>query len=204
MLKRTMLRGEAQPLLLELPKYQMPIWRDLGIGLWQRVKIFMRRAGGIILISMIVLWALSSFPPPPPDATQPPIFYSAAAWVGKGLQTIFAPIGFNWEISVALIPGLAAREVAVAALGTVYALSGTEDAVQTSLVETLRNAWTLPTALSFLVWYVFAPQCLSTLAVAKRETNSWRWTFFMAGYLFALAYTFSFATYWITKAVVGL
>ena len=203
-LKRTMLRGEAQPLLLELPKYQMPIWRDLGIGLWQRVKIFMRRAGGIIVISMIVLWALSSFPPPPPDATQPPIFYSAAAWVGKGLQTIFAPIGFNWEISVALIPGLAAREVAVAALGTVYALSGTEDAVQTSLVETLRNAWTLPTALSFLVWYVFAPQCLSTLAVAKRETNSWRWTFFMAGYLFALAYTFSFATYWITKAVVGL
>jgi ferrous iron transport protein B len=203
-LKRTLMRGAAQPLLLELPKYQMPIWRDVALGLWQRVKIFMRRAGGIILISMIVLWALSSFPPPPPDATQPPIYYSAAAWVGKGLQTVFAPIGFNWEISVALIPGLAAREVAVAALGTVYALSGTEDAVATSLVETLRSAWTLPTALSFLMWYVFAPQCLSTLAVAKRETNSWGWTFFMAGYLFALAYVFAGATYWITKAVVGL
>ncbi|MEN3974172.1 ferrous iron transport protein B [Emcibacter sp. SYSU 3D8] len=203
-LKRTMLRGEAQPLLLELPKYQMPIWRDVAIGLWQRVKIFMRRAGGIILISMIVLWALSSFPPPPEGATQPPIYYSAAAWVGKGLQTIFAPIGFNWEISIALIPGLAAREVAVAALGTVYALSGTEDAVTTSLVETLRGAWTLPTALSFLVWYVFAPQCLSTLAVAKRETNSWRWTLFMAGYLFALAYAFSFVTYWTAKEIVGL
>ncbi|MGE0667251.1 MAG: ferrous iron transport protein B [Sphingomonadales bacterium] len=202
-LKRTMMRGAAQPLLLELPKYQMPIWRDVGIGLWQRAKIFMRRAGGIILISMIVLWALSSFPPPPPGATEPPIYYSAAAWVGKGLQTIFAPIGFNWEISVALIPGLAAREVAVAALGTVYALSGSEDAVQTSLVETLRSAWTLPTALSFLMWYVFAPQCLSTLAVAKRETNSWGWTLFMAGYLFALAYVFAGAAYWTTKAVVG-
>ncbi len=202
-LKRTMLRGAAQPLLLELPKYQMPNWRDVAIGLWQRAKIFMRRAGGIILISMIVLWALSSFPPPPPGATQPPIFYSAAAWVGKGLQTVFAPIGFNWEISVALIPGLAAREVAVAALGTVYALSGSEDAIKTSLAETLRNAWTLPTALSFLMWYVFAPQCLSTLAVTKRETNSWRWTFFMAGYLFALAYVFAGATYWITKAIVG-
>jgi ferrous iron transport protein B len=202
-LKRTMMRGAAQPLLLELPKYQMPIWRDVAIGLWQRAKIFLRRAGGIILISMIVLWALSSFPPPPPDATQPPIFYSAAAWVGKGLQTIFAPIGFNWEISVALIPGLAAREVAVAALGTVYALSGSEDAVQNSLVETLRNAWTLPTALSFLAWYVFAPQCLSTLAITRRETNSWRWMFFMAGYLFALAYIFAGATYWIAREIVG-
>jgi ferrous iron transport protein B len=202
-LKRTMMRGTAQPLLMELPKYQMPIWRDVAIGLWQRVKIFMRRAGGIILISMVVLWALSSFPAPPPGADQPPIFYSAAAWVGKGLQTIFAPIGFNWEISVALIPGLAAREVAVAALGTVYALSGSEDAVQTSLVETLRHAWTLPTALSFLIWYVFAPQCLSTLAVTKRETNSWRWPLFMAGYLFALAYVFSAATYWIARELVG-
>jgi ferrous iron transport protein B len=202
-LKRTMMRGPTQPLLLELPKYQMPIWRDVGIGLWQRVKIFLRRAGGIILVSMVVLWALSSFPAPPPGAEHPPIYYSAAAWVGKGLQTIFAPIGFNWEISVALIPGLAAREVAVAALGTVYALSGSEDAVATSLAETLRSAWTLPTALSFLVWYVFAPQCLSTLAVAKRETNSWKWTFFMAGYLFALAYFFSFVTYWGAREILG-
>jgi ferrous iron transport protein B len=202
-LKRTLMRGAAQPLLMELPKYQVPVWRDLAIGLWERVKIFLRRAGGIILVAMVVLWALSSFPPPPPGATEPPIHYSAAAWVGRGLQTVFAPIGFNWEISVALIPGLAAREVAVAALGTVYALSGPEDAVATSLAATLQSAWTLPTALSFLAWYVFAPQCLSTLAVARRETNSWRWTLFMAGYLFALAYAFAGATYWISRAALG-
>ena len=202
-LKRTMMRGAAQPLLMELPKYQMPIWRDVAIGLWQRVKIFMRRAGGIILISMIVLWALSSFPAPPPDAAYPPFHYSAASWVGEHLQVLFAPIGFNKEIAIALIPGLAAREVAVAALGTVYALSGSEDAIQTSLVETLRAAWTLPTALSFLMWYVFAPQCLSTLAVTKRETNSWRWPIFMFVYLVGLAYFFAGVTYWTTKAILG-
>ncbi len=202
-LKRTLMRGATPPLLMELPKYQMPIWRDVAIGLWERVKIFMRRAGGVILVAMIILWALSSFPPPPPGATEAPFHYSAASWVGEHLQVLFAPIGFNKEIAIALIPGLAAREVAVAALGTVYALSGTEEAVEAGLVETLRNAWTLPTALSFLMWYVFAPQCLSTLAVAKRETNSWRWTFFMAGYLFALAYIFSGITYWTTKALMG-
>jgi ferrous iron transport protein B len=203
-LKRTLMRGTAQPLLMELPKYQTPILRDILIGLWERARIFLKRAGGIILISMIVLWALSSFPPPPPDATQPPIYYSAAAWVGQVLQKVFAPIGFNWEISVALIPGLAAREVAVAALGTVYALSGSEDAVAASLAETLRNAWTLPMALSFLAWYVFAPQCLSTLAVARRETNSWGWTFFMFGYLFGMAYLAAGITYWSSRAILGV
>jgi ferrous iron transport protein B len=203
-LKRTLMRGTAQPLLMELPKYQTPILRDILIGLWERARIFLKRAGGIILISMIVLWALSSFPPPPPDATQPPIYYSAAAWVGQVLQKVFAPIGFNWEISVALIPGLAAREVAVAALGTVYALSGPEDAVAASLAETLRNAWTLPMALSFLAWYVFAPQCLSTLAVARRETNSWGWTFFMFGYLFGMAYLAAGITYWSSRAILGV
>ncbi|MEN3950950.1 ferrous iron transporter B [Iodidimonas sp. SYSU 1G8] len=202
-LKRTLMKGAAQPLLMELPKYQMPVWRDLLIGLWERVKIFMRRAGGIILIAMIVLWALSSFPAPPPDAAYPPFHYSAASWIGEHMQVLFAPIGFNKEIAIALIPGLAAREVAVAALGTVYALSGSEDAIVTSLVETLRSAWSLPTALSFLAWYVFAPQCLSTLAVTKRETNSWRWPIFMFLYLTALAYVFAGVTYWTARAVIG-
>jgi ferrous iron transport protein B len=202
-LKRTLMKGAAQPLLMELPKYQMPVWRDLLIGLWERVKIFMRRAGGIILVAMIVLWVLSSFPAPPPDAAYPPFHYSAASWIGERIQVLFAPIGFNKEIAIALIPGLAAREVAVAALGTVYALSGSEDAIVTSLVDTLRSAWSLPTALSFLAWYVFAPQCLSTLAVTKRETNSWRWPIFMFVYLTALAYVFAGATYWTARAVIG-
>jgi ferrous iron transport protein B len=151
-------------------------------------------------MSMIVLWGLASFPGPPPDADQPDIYYSAAGSVGRALAVVFAPIGFNWEISVALVPGMAAREVAVGALGTVYSLSGSEDAVASSLATVLQRSWSLPTALAFLAWYIFAPQCLSTLAVARRETNSWGWTLFMFGYLFALAYAAAGATFWTATA----
>ena len=201
-LKRTLTKGAPPRLLMELPKYQVPRLRDLLLGLFERARLFLRRAGTIILSSMIVLWGLASFPGPPADATQPDIFYSAAGKIGRGLEVVFAPIGFNWEISVALVPGMAAREVAVGALATVYSLSGSEDAVVSSLADVLQTAWSLPTALAFLAWYVFAPQCLSTLAVARRETNSWRWTAFMFGYLFALAYVAAGATYWISKALM--
>ena len=187
---------------MELPKYQVPRLRDLILGLLERARLFIRRAGTIILFSMILLWGLASFPASPPDATEPDIFYSAAGKIGRALEVVFAPIGFNWEISVALVPGMAAREVAVGALGTVYALSGSEDAVASSLATTLQSAWSLPTALAFLAWYIFAPQCLSTLAVAKRETNSWGWTVFMFSYLFVLAYIAAGATYWTTKALI--
>jgi ferrous iron transport protein B len=202
-LKKTLTKGAPPRLLLELPKYQVPSVRDVLIGLFERARIFLRRAGTIILLSMIVLWGLATFPAPPPDATEPDIVYSFAGQIGRGLEVIFAPIGFNWEISIALVPGMAAREVAVGALGTVYSLSGNEDAVASSLATVLQTAWTLPTALAFLAWYVFAPQCLSTLAVARRETNSWRWTFFMFGYLFALAYIAAGATYWISQALLS-
>lgn len=201
-LKRTLTKGAPPRLLLELPKYQVPRLRDLIIGLFERGRLFIRRAGTIILFSMIVLWGLASFPAPPPDATEPDIFYSAAGKVGRALEVVFAPIGFNWEISVALVPGMAAREVAVGALGTVYSLSGEEDAVASSLAGVLQSAWSLPTALAFLAWYIFAPQCLSTLAVARRETNSWGWTAFMFGYLFALAYIAAGATYWTAVALL--
>ncbi len=201
-LKHTVTKGLSQPFLMELPKYQLPVLRDVALGLVDRARIFLRRAGTIILTSMLIIWVLASFPPPPPDATDAAIRYSFAGTIGRGLNVVFAPIGFTWEISIALIPGLAAREVAVAALGTVYALSGSEDVVADSLVATLRGAWSLPTALAFLAWYVFAPQCLSTLAVTKRETNSWRWPLFMFGYLFALAYIAAGATYWIARAVL--
>ena len=201
-LKRTLTKGAPPRLLLELPKYQVPRVRDLVIGLFERGRLFVRRAGTIILSSMIVLWGLASFPSPPADATKPDIFYSAAGSVGRALEVVFAPIGFNWEISIALVPGMAAREVAVGALGTVYSLSGSEDAIASSLAGVLQTAWSLPTALAFLTWYIFAPQCLSTLAVARRETNSWGWTFFMFGYLFALAYVTAGATYWVTKALL--
>lgn len=201
-LKKTLTKGAPPRLLLELPKYQVPRIRDLVLGLLERARLFIRRAGTIILFSMIILWGLASFPGPPEDATEPDIFYSAAGQIGRALEVVFAPIGFNWEISVALVPGMAAREVAVGALGTVYSLSGSEDAVASSLATVLQSAWSLPTALAFLAWYIFAPQCLSTLAVARRETNSWGWTLFMFGYLFSLAYIAAGVTYWTTTALM--
>jgi ferrous iron transport protein B len=159
-------------LMLELPAYHWPNLRNLGIGLWQRVEIFLSRVGTIILSLMVILWALSSFPAPPPGATGPAIQYSIAGHIGAWLAVIFAPIGFNWQISIALVPGLAAREVAVGALGTVYALSAGGSDVSGALTPLIAQSWSLPTALSLLAWYVFAPQCLSTLATVKRETNS--------------------------------
>jgi ferrous iron transport protein B len=202
-LKRTAKGSRFQPLMLELPAYHWPHLRNLAIGLWQRVQIFLTRVGTIILALMILLWALSSFPAPPPDATGPAIQYSIAGKIGSALAVIFAPLGFNWQISIALVPGLAAREVAVGALGTVYSLSATGDDVATALDPLIRASWSLPTALSLLAWYVFAPQCLSTLATVKRETNSWRYPLIMAGYLFALAYAASFVTYNVAVWLMG-
>jgi ferrous iron transport protein B len=200
-LKRGGAAARFQSLLLELPAYHWPNLRSLAIGLWQRVEIFLSRVGTIILALMVVLWALSSFPAPPPGATGPAIQYSIAGHIGAWLAVIFAPIGFNWQISVALVPGLAAREVAVGALGTVYALSATGADMSGALTPLIAHSWSLPTALSLLAWYVFAPQCLSTLATVKRETNSWRYPLIMAGYMFALAYAGSFITYRIALAL---
>ena len=183
------------PLMLELPDFQWPDASNLLLGLWERVRIFVSRVGGIILALMIVLWFLAAYPVPPPDATGPAIQYSFAGHLGALLQKIFGPIGFNWQISIALVPGLAAREVAVGALGTVYAMSATGDNLSAQLEPVIASGWSLATACSLLAWYVFAPQCLSTLAVVKRETNSWRYPIIMAGYLFALAYLASFVTY---------
>lgn len=194
-LKRRGPGTQFQALMLELPAYHWPNLRSLGIGLWQRVEIFLTRVGTIILALMVILWALSSFPAPPPGATGPPIQYSIAGHLGAWLAVVFAPIGFNWQISIALVPGLAAREVAVGALGTVYALAATGNDVSGALTPLIAQSWSLPTALSLLAWYVFAPQCLSTLATVKRETNSWRYPIIMAAYMFALAYAGSWLTY---------
>jgi ferrous iron transport protein B len=202
-LKLTMMRGHDRPLLMELPEYRMPNLRNLALGLWERVRIFLQRVGTIILALMVVLWFLSSFPAPPPGASGPPIEYSIAGMLGRGLQYVFEPIGFNWQISIALVPGLAAREVAVGALGTVYSMSASGDDVSAALTPIIASTWSLATALSLLAWYVFAPQCLSTLAVVKRETNSWRYPLIMAGYLFALAYAASFVTYRVALMLGG-
>jgi ferrous iron transport protein B len=195
--------GNYQPLLLELPTYRLPAWRNLLLGLWERTQIFITRVGTIILALMVLLWFLSSYPAPPPGATGPAIQYSFAGIIGSWLEVVFAPIGFNWQICVALVPGLAAREVAVGALGTVYALSSTSSDTGTALAPMLAQSWSLATALSLLAWYVFAPQCVATLGVVKRETNSWRYPLIMAGYLFGLAYLASWFTYHLTLWVSG-
>ncbi|KFB73960.1 MAG: Ferrous iron transport protein B [Candidatus Accumulibacter phosphatis] len=202
-LKLTVGRGQQHPLMLELPSYRWPHARNLLLGLVERARIFIMRVGNIILALMVVLWFLSSFPAAPEGASGPAIYYSYAGMLGRALAVIFAPVGFNWEISIALVPGMAAREVAVGALGTVYALSATGDDVATQLAPMLAAGWSLPTAFSLLAWYVFSPQCLSTLAVVKRETNSWRYPLLMAGYLFALAYGAAFVTYRIALFLTG-
>jgi len=199
-MKSTVNKRFVQPLMMELPNYHWPSARNVLIGLWQRAKVFLTRVGTIILSLMVILWFLSTFPAPPADYTGTAIQYSIAGRIGSALAVIFEPIGFNWQISIALVPGLAAREVAVAALGTVYALSGGDD-VGTALEPVIAASWGLPTALSLLAWYVFAPQCLATLAAVKRETNSWRYPLLMAGYLFALAYLASFITYRVALAL---
>jgi ferrous iron transport protein B len=183
-----------------MPKYQWPAPRDIGIGLYQKAWAFLARAGGIILVSTVALWALATWPKPPPGATLPAIDYSVAGHIGAGLEPLFRPIGFNKEIALSLVPGMAAREVAISALGTVYSLDADAEHPQ-GLVERLRTAWTLPTALAFLAWYVFAPQCLSTLAVTRRETGGWKWPGFMFAYLFAMAYVGAGATYWLARAL---
>ncbi len=202
-LKRFTTRGQVRSLMMELPSYHWPAARNIAIGLWQRVVIFMRRVGGIILVLTIALWFLASFPGAPPGATGAPIEYSIAGMIGHALAVLFAPIGFNWQISIALVPGLAAREVAVSALGTVYALSATAADTAQALSPLIAKSWSLPTALSLLAWYVFAPQCLSTLATVKRETGGWTMPLLMAAYLFALAYAASFATYRIALALTA-
>jgi len=196
-------RSALHPLLMELPSYRWPNLRNLALGLVERAKIFMVRVGTIILSLSILLWFLSSFPAPPAGASGPAIQYSLAGMLGRALEPVLAPIGFNWQISIALIPGLAAREVAVSALGTVYALSATGDNVAEQLAPMIAQGWSLATAFSLLAWYVFAPQCISTLSIVKRETNSIRYPLLMAAYLFALAYIAAFVTYRVTLAFAG-
>jgi ferrous iron transport protein B len=194
-LKRFTAKGQVRTLMMELPSYHVPTVRNIFVGLKQRVKIFMNRVGGIIMVLTIALWFFASFPAPPVGATGTPIEYSIAGHIGKALAVVFEPIGFNWQISVALVPGMAAREVAVSSLGTVYALSATGSDTAQALAPLIATHWSLATALSLLAWYVFAPQCISTIATVKRETGGWKMPIIMLTYLFALAYLASFITY---------
>ncbi|MFN4042193.1 MAG: ferrous iron transporter B [Brevundimonas sp.] len=202
LIRKVFWRGAVEPFMMELPAYKLPDARSVAFNLWLRARIFLMRAGRIILPLVILLWVLATFPYPPEGATLPAIDYSFAGMLGRALEPIFAPIGFNWQMVVALIPGMAAREVAVAALGTTYAIADAESATGL-LASTLAAHWSLATALSFLAWYVFAPQCVATLGVVRRETNSLKWTWIMIGYMFGLAYLASFVTYRVAVALGG-
>lgn len=193
--KHFFFKGERQPSIIELPSYKLPMPKNVLIELIKPAKSFLKRAGTIILAIMVLLWFLSTFPLPPAHAASPAISYSFVGITGKFLAPFFAPIGFSWQIVAALIPGMAAREVAVSALATIYALSGSEEVVAQSLSTTIAHSWTIATGLSLIAWYAFAPQCISTLAVAKRETNSWKWPVVMFSYQMVLAYVMSFIVY---------
>jgi len=185
----------SPPFMLDLPDYKIPQPRSVLIGLMVRAQMFLKRAGTTIFSMMVLIWVLSSFPTAPANATMPDIYYSLAAMIGRFIEPLLAPIGFNWQISVALVPGMAAREVAVAALGTVYAIQDGGAGGAQHIGHVLAQNWSLATALSLLVWYIFAPQCASTLAVIRRETGSWKWMWVTFGYMLGLAYVFSFITY---------
>ncbi len=201
-LRRSITKGAASGFIMELPKYQLPTVKDLALGLWQRAWVFLRRAGTMIFTVTVVLWLLLNFPRAEPGKSQ--VDASIAGHIANGLAVVVEPIGFNRDIALALIPSMAAREVAVSSLATSYAVDNSdEDAQGRALGDELKHHWSLATALAFLAWFVFAPQCMSTIAVTRRETNGWKWPGFMLGYLFALAYAFAGITYW-TAVAFGL
>lgn len=202
-LRRTVAKGAAAGFMMEMPRYQMPRLRDIAIGLWQRAWIFLRRAGTIIAMTTVVLWLLLTFPQAPEGESQ--VEYSIAGRIASGLEVVVKPIGFNHDIALALIPAMAAREVAVSAMATANAIDAGDDeeAMAQSLGDRLQGKWSIATALAFLAWFVFAPQCISTIAITRRETNGWKWPMFMVGYLFLLAYAAAGITYW-TAVAFGL
>lgn len=201
LIKFFMLRDYAPaPFMLELPDYKMPRLKSIAIGIFTRAKMFLQRAGTTIFSMMVLIWFLASFPQPPAGATEPAIDFSLAAIIGKAIAPLLAPVGFNWQIAVALIPGMAAREVAVAALGTVYAIEGGKEAAE-QIGQVLATKWSLATALAMLAWYIFAPQCASTLAVIRRETGSWGWMAATFAYMLVLAYAASLLTYNVAVAL---
>lgn len=203
-IQRFVTQSRSSSFLIEMPRYQLPRPSDIALGLWQRAWVFVRRAGTIIFVATVILWALLSFPKVPVNSTQSQVEYSIAGRIADGIEPIIRPIGFNHDIALALIPAMAAREVAVSALGTAYAIDAEdEEQAAMSLGPQLAAKWSLATALAFLAWFIFAPQCISTIAVTRRETNGWKWPIFMVVYLFALAYAAAGITYW-TAVSFGL
>ncbi len=199
-MRKTVLHSQASSFLVELPSYKIPNFKNVFLGLYIKAKVFLKKAGTLIMAVSIILWVLASFPKPPEGATDAPITYSYAGKIGKSIEPLVAPIGFDWRIATGLVPGFAAREVMVGALATVFSVEAEgEDEEIENLSGHLRSAWPLATGLSLLVWYIFSPQCLATFVVARKETNGWRWPIIMFTYMLTLAYLSSWLTYQITS-----
>jgi ferrous iron transport protein B len=191
-------RGEASIFLLEMPTYKWPSLRNVWLGMWERARLFLVRAGTIILGASVLIWIISSYPkaPEPLPAGETAIEYSFAGQLGKFLEPAIKPIGFDWSIGVGLITGVVAREVIVSTLGTLYSVEGAEEGGGISqLSQVLSKKWSLATGLSLLVFFIFAMQCLSTLAVVRRETGSWKVPALMLLYMTGLAYGAAWVTY---------
>jgi ferrous iron transport protein B len=217
LLNSTLLRGAVSVFYMELPPYRWPTGRLLGRQVWGSAKAFLRRAGTIILVASIALWVLLSFPKAPEIPGASPVEQSradleasAAARVGKAIEPAIAPLGFDWKIGVGLVASLAAREVIVSTLAQIYAVSDEEDftSLRNALVDdvdprTGKRVFSLPVALSLLVFFVFALQCTSTIAVMARETGTWRWPAFAFSYMLALAWLGSFVTYHVSRALLS-
>ena len=215
LLKRTVLPGEGLPFYMELPPYRVPTVR-LWLGqIWGSVSSFLRRAGSIILLANVLLWALLNFPrvePPsgatPAEASRYAVEKSLAGRAGHAIEPLIAPLGFDWKIGAGLLGSLAAREVIVSTLAQIYSSTEGEHSLRRAVREdrdprTGRLVFTPATVAALLVFFVFALQCLSTIAVMRRETNSWRWPAFAFTYLLVLAYTASFATQRVVGALFG-
>jgi ferrous iron transport protein B len=202
-MKRTLLKSNKAPFIHELPTYKMPTPGYVYKQLSQKTKAFLKKAGTLIMGISVVLWLLSSYPKPPENSTESAVTYSIAGKMGMALEPIFEPLGFDWRITTGLIPGFAAREVMVGALGTVFAVEDAEESGFDSLQSTIQETWSLASGLSLLVWYIFAPQCLATFAVAKKEMGGWKWPAFMFLFFLASAYFFSFITFQITSAIIS-
>jgi ferrous iron transport protein B len=189
-LKRTLLRGVPAPFLMELPPYRVPGLRSLGLRLLDRSRVFLRRAGSIILAVAIVLWVLTQFPRV--SGSAPPIEESVLGRTGQVIEPAIAPLGFDWRIGVGLVSSLAAREVIVGTLGTIY---GVEDATEGSLdlQDRLRRDLDTGAAIGLLIFFAFALQCMSTVAVVRRETGGWKWPLLQFGYMLVLAWVGAFA-----------
>ena len=198
-LKSTVLKSRGSSFMLEMPPYRWPTWQSLSLRLVDRAKVFLRRAGTVILLVAIVIWVFAHLPLQ--NGKPPTLEHSFAGMTGKAIEPAIKPLGFNWKIGIGLITSLAAREVIVGTLGTIYGIEGDEQSK--GLQQAVRQDLSAAGAVALLVFFAFAMQCFSTIAVVKRETGGWKWPIFQFSYMLVLAYCASWLAFHITNQFLG-